>query len=204
MRRFYIFMLLFSVLSLIVLAGCAPTPPRVYRVEPEQEINLSGKWNDTDSQMVSEAMIDSCMSAPWIGEFIQATGTLPVLVVGTIYNKTDEHISIDVFIKDLERTFVETKRARVVQGGAALDELRAIRQGQQSFASPETRRYLRNELGANFVVQGTINKIADIDTNRSVYFYQVNLELLDLETTEKLWIGQKELKKYIEKDYYMF
>ena len=126
MNPFYKLLLLFSIFSLAIIAGCAPTPSRVYRVEPEQEINLSGKWNDTDSQMVSEEMIQSCISAPWLGEFTRSTGYVPVLVVGTIYNKTDEHISADVFITDLERAFIETKRAQVVTTGPQLDELRAI------------------------------------------------------------------------------
>ncbi len=36
----------------------------------------------------------------------------------------------------------------------ALDELRAVRQDQQEFASLETRKRLREELGADFILQG--------------------------------------------------
>ena len=110
-------------------------------MEPEQQIDLSGKWNDTDSQMVSEEMIATCINAPWAGRFIDETGKLPVLLVGTIYNKTDEHISSDVFISDLERAFIESQRAKVIQSGAALDEIREIRQSQLSFTEPDTRRF---------------------------------------------------------------
>ena len=53
-------------------------------------------------------------------------------------------------------------------------------------------------------MQGTINKITDTDANRAVYFYQVDLELIDIETVEKVWIGQKKLKKYVEKPNYGF
>jgi PBP1b-binding outer membrane lipoprotein LpoB len=187
----------------LLFVGCAQAPSNVYRVDPEQEINLSGKWNDTDSQMVSDEMIATCINAPWAGRFIDETGKIPVLLVGTIYNKTDEHISSDVFISDLERAFIESQRAKVIQSGAALDEIREIRQGQLSFSEPDTRRFLR-ELGANFVMQGKINKIADIDANREVLFYQVDLELIDIETVEKVWIGQKKLKKYVERAKYGF
>ena len=116
-----------------------------------------------------------------------------------MYNKTDEHISADVFIKDLERAFINSGRARVVQSGAALDELRAVRQDQQDFASLETRKLLREELGADFSLQGLINKIADREGKKRVYFYQGDLELIDIETAEKTWLGQKKLKKYVEK-----
>ncbi|MCP4399287.1 MAG: penicillin-binding protein activator LpoB [bacterium] len=203
MKKTQLYIALLLAAAMLSLVGCAQAPSTVYRVDPEQEINLSGEWNDTDSQMVSEEMIVSCINAAWAGQFIDETGKLPVLVVGTIYNKTDEHISSDVFISDLERAFIESQRAKIVQGGAALDEIRELRQNQLSFAEPDTRRFLR-ELGANFVMQGKINKIADTDANRAVYFYQVDLELIDIETVEKTWIGQKKLKKYVERNNYGF
>ena len=193
-----------GLLLLVSLAGCAPAPSKVTRVDPNLTVDLSGKWNDNDSRMVSDEMIATCLNGKWAGEFMEYAGRLPVIMVGTVYNKTDEHISADVFTNDLERAFIESKRARVVQGGAALDEIRAIRQGQKSLSSPEVRQYLREELGVDFVIQGVINKIVDKDANRAVYFYQVDLELTDLNTIEKVWIGQKKLKKYVEKGFYSF
>lgn len=197
MKKRYIIASLLTFVLVAALFGCAPT--KVTRVNEREIIDLSGKWNDTDSRMVSDEMINDCLSAPWQGRFIESAGRLPVIAVGTVYNKTDEHISPDVFIKDLERAFLNSGRARVVQSGAALDELRAVRQDQQDFASPETRKRLREELGADFILQGVINKITDMEGKKRVYFYQVDLELIDIETAEKTWIGQKELKKYVEK-----
>jgi len=188
---------LVGILCLLTLVGCSQT--KVYRVDEREQIDLSGKWNDTDSQMVSDEMINDCLSAPWQGRFVDSEGKIPVVVVGTVYNKTDEHISPDVFIKDLERAFIGSGRARVVQSGPALDELRAVRQDQQDFASLETRKRLREELGADFILQGLINKIVDMEGKKRVYYYQVDLELINIETAEKTWIGQKKVKKYVEK-----
>ncbi len=186
------------------LAGCAPAPSKVLRVDPNTQVDLSGKWNDTDSRMVSDEMIPTCLNGAWAGDFMEYAGRLPVVMVATVYNKTDEHIASDTFINDLERAFIDSKRARVVQGGAELDEIRAIRQGQASFTDPAVRDYLKKELGVDYVLQGVINKITDVDANRKVYFYQVDLELTDLNTIEKVWIGQKKLKKYVEKGFYTF
>ena len=141
-----------GLLLLASLAGCAPAPSKVTRVDPNLTVDLSGKWNDSDSRMVSDEMIATCLNGKWAGEFMEYAGRLPVIMVGTVYNKTDEHISADVFTNDLERAFIESKRARVAQGGAALDEIRAIRQGQKSLSSPEVRQYLREELGVDFVL----------------------------------------------------
>ena len=190
--------LLISVLIMTTLLGCTATP-RVHRVDERTLIDLSGKWNDTDSQIVSEEMIHKCLSHSWQGDFVNMRGKTPVVIVGTVYNRTDEHIDSNIFIKDLEQAFINSGRARVIQNQAARDELRAERQEQQEFASAETRKRLREELGADFILQGTIGKITDMEGKKRVYFYQVNLELINLETTEKVWLDQTTLKKYVKK-----
>ncbi|PID58619.1 penicillin-binding protein activator LpoB [candidate division KSB3 bacterium] len=195
--------LIVCIATVVFLAGCGPLRSKVYRIDPEKPIDLSGRWNDSDSQMVSEEMIAACMNDSWAEEFTTAAGKLPVVLVGSIYNKTDEHISSDLLISDLEQAFIESRRAKVIQSGAALDEIRAIRQSQLAFTAPETRRFLR-EYGANFIMQGKINKIADIDARRELLFYQVELELIDIETVEKVWIGRKKIKKYVERPRYGF
>lgn len=186
-----------GVLLMLSLVGCAGT--RVERVDERTIIDLSGRWNDTDSQMVADEMIVSCLEHPWRDEFVTRAGRLPVVIVGTVFNKTDEHIDPDVFIHDLERELLNRKDVRFVNAGAMRDEIRAERQSQQEFASFETRKRLREELGADFMMQGTISKIVDREGKQRVYFYQVDLMLADLETTEILWIGQKKIKKLVEK-----
>jgi PBP1b-binding outer membrane lipoprotein LpoB len=45
---------------------------------------------------------------------------------------------------------------------------------------------------------GNINSIVDQEGKKKVVFYQINLELADLETNEIVWIGSKKIKKYIK------
>ena len=46
-------------------------------------------------------------------------------------------------------------------------------------------------------VKGTI---VDQEGGQSVIFYQVDLELTDLQSHKKLWMGDKKIKKFISKD----
>ena len=55
------------------------------------------------------------------------------------------------------------------------------------------------ELGADFMLQGTINSIVDQDKKTKVIFYQVDMELTNVETNEKVWIGNKKIKKVVKK-----
>ncbi len=182
---------------LILLSGCASH--KVERVETDEVIDLSGRWNDTDSRLVAEDMVSQVLGAAWITNYANDNeGKKPVVIVGLVYNKSHEHISSGTFVKDVERAFINSGKVRLVQAGDKREELRKERAAQQEFATMETAKAWGQELGADFMLNGDINSIVDTYKQKSVVFYQVNLELTNLETNEVIWIGDKKLKKYIK------
>ena len=52
-------------------------------------------------------------------------------------------------------------------------------------------------MGADFMLQGTINSIVDSYKKEQVVYYQVDLELTNLETNEVVWMGDKKIKKQV-------
>ena len=48
--------------------------------------------------------------------------------------------------------------------------------------------------GADFMLQGTINSIVDSYKKEKVVYYQIDLELTNLETNEVVWMGDKKIK----------
>jgi hypothetical protein len=188
---------IFIILALAaLLVGCGGGK-QVTRLDPAQQIDLSGKWNETDSRLVSEEMIRDCLSRPWLTDFSRATGNKPVVTVGTIDNLSHEHIATETFIADFERELINSAQVRFVAAKDWRAEIRQERQEQQEFASAETMKKMRNELGADFILQGAIKSIVDQEGGKQVVFYQTDLELVNIETMEKVWIGQKKIKKGI-------
>ena len=43
------------------------------------------------------------------------------------------------------------------------------------------------------------NSIEDREGGKQVTYYQVDLTLTDIETNEKIWLGPKKIKKFIER-----
>ncbi len=185
-------LLLFA--CLLLFTGCKKT---VTRVDTNQDIDLSGRWNDGDSRRVAEALTQSALEGRWVGEFQKKYNKQPVIIVGMIQNKSHEHIEAETFIKDMEKEFVRTGLVRVVQNSVFREKLREERADQQEFASPDTQKRWGAELGADFMLFGTINSIVDKEGKKQVTFYQVDLELANLETNELAWIDGKKIKKYI-------
>ncbi|MEQ8713571.1 MAG: penicillin-binding protein activator LpoB [Cyclobacteriaceae bacterium] len=187
---------IFTFLAL-ALAISACSQRTVTRVSPDQQIDLSGRWNDIDSKLVAEEMINDVLSRPWREDFTRASGNKPVMIVGMISNKTSEHIESETFIKDIEREMINSGMVRIVQNSVFREKLREERANQGEFASPETQSRWGRELGADFMLFGVMTSITDSYGKDKVVSYKVNLELANLETNEKVWIGDKEIKKAI-------
>ncbi len=192
----------FILIILSFIFNCSGPTRTVKRVQVDEAIDISGHWNDTDARMTAESMVQDVLSRPWLQNFIEQNGRQPVVIVGYIRNRTSEHIETDMFIKHIERELLNSGQVQFVASDKERQALRRERLDQQSFASPETAKELANELGADFMLQGVITSVTDSFEGRRVVKYQVNLELIDIEKNTKVWIGQKEIKKYIEQKKY--
>lgn len=187
--------------AMVAVSGCS-SKKRISRVDAGETIDLSGNWNDTDSRLVAEEMISDAQSRPWLANFLRDNGKNPAVIVGAIKNLTDEHIATGTFVGDIERAFVNSGTVRVVAKKDEREGVREERADQQANASPETVKEFGMELGADYMLIGEMNKITDQEGKEKVAFYQVDLTLTHLQTNEKVWIGQKKLKKYIARKPY--
>ena len=193
MRKVFIGTLV--VLTIAILNGCGSR--RIARVDPSETIDLSGRWNDSDSRMVSDEMIGDLLTSAWIPKYLKANDKRPVVVVGLVENKSHEHINSETFIKDVEKAIIRDGNIRLVVAGEKRNELRKERAEQQDYASPETTKKWGKELGADFILQGTINSIVDSYKKQKVVTYQIDLQLTNIETNEVVWMGDKKIKKQI-------
>jgi len=183
----------------VALIGCGSSGS-VERVSPDETIDLSGNWNDTDSRLVAEEMIQDCLSRPWLSEFGRQESRSPDVIVGTVRNRSTEHISTSTFIKNLERELINSGRVNFVASKEEREDVREERADQQEFSSDESVKRFQQEAGADFMLIGEITSIVDQAEGEKVKYYQVNLELVNVETNRKSWIGEKKIKKYISRD----
>ncbi len=199
MKKFSkVFVLVVLGALLVVLSGCGPSKA-VTRMSADTQTDLSGRWNDTDSKLVAEGMISDVISRSWREDFIAENGKKPRLIVGTVRLKdATEHIRTNGFIKDMERELINSGKIKFVASSQERKEVRSERLDQQSHASEETAKRLANEKAADFMLKGSITMYVDAVDNQKVKFYQIDLELIDLESNEKVWMGTKKIKKFVK------
>ncbi len=192
---------LISFFAIALLAFACTPSQKVSRINPGTQTDLSGRWNDTDARLVAEEMISDVIAKPWLDQFNRSHQKPPVVIVGRVRNETMEHIDTEIFTKEMERAFVNTGKVTVVADRQEREQIRDERADQQEYASYETTKRMAQELGADFMIIGNINSVVDesVSGKEVAIFYTVNLEMVNVETNQKVWIGNKKIKKFIER-----
>jgi uncharacterized protein (TIGR02722 family) len=186
------------VLLVLGLSACG-AETKVTRVDAGVVTDLSGRWNDTDSRMVAEAMVKEALDYEWLNNFSNSKHRRPVVVVGTVLNNSHEHINVQTFVTDLERELTNSQKVTFVAGKNEREEVRTERKEQAMYAREDTQKAPGKEIGADYMMKGTIATILDEADGTKAMFYQVDLQMVDLESNAKVWFGQKKIKKVIEK-----
>lgn len=186
--------------TLLLAALSAACATKVTRVDPSAVTDLSGRWNDTDSRLVANELIRASLTGNWSRQYAETHGgQAPAVIIGSFENRTREHIAVNTFLKDLENAFVNSGSVRVVATRDERGEIRDERADQQENARADTRAKMAQELGAKYMLQGTIEAIEDAAGREKVVFYQVDATLIDIESNLKVWTGQYKQKKVIER-----
>lgn len=179
----------------VMVSSCSR---QVTRINTENAADISGRWNVTDSRLVAEEMTKSITASKWLPNHLESkAGKKPTIIVGMVQNKSHEHIDAETFTKDVESSFIQNGNIRLVQGGKKREELRAEKADQQDNASVSTMKKFGLEQGADYILQGSINSIVDSHKRNKVVYYQVNLELTDIQSNEVVWIGDKKITKAV-------
>lgn len=183
---------------IILIAFSSCQTRKVTRIDPSTEIDLSGRWNDTDSRKVADQMIYDLFESDKFKEYTKQLGRKPVMIMGMIRNKTSEHIDAENYVKKFEYVIHNSNAADIVESDEFRDKLRVERTQQQDFADSETAKKFGKELGADVMLFGEMTSEEDYYNNKRVVNYVTTLFLTDIESSKRIWYGQNEIKKFVK------
>jgi uncharacterized protein (TIGR02722 family) len=181
-------------ISISTIIGCETV--KVDRREIDETIDLTDRWNDTDSRQVAEGMIGDMLEFPWIRHHQERTGKMkPTVIIQHISNRSHEHIAVNTFINDLKRAMIRSGKLDFVVGGEERQNVREERRDQELHSKENTQAAMGQEQGADYALSGSIDSIVDQLGGKRVTFYQVDLKLIDMTSNREVWNGQKKIKK---------
>ena len=185
-------------LCALLFAGCASTG--VTRVNSDTTTDLSGYWNDSDVRIACEAITTDCLSSPRLVDFQKKNNRLPVVIVGSFHNDSDEHIDTSIITKKLEIALTNSGKAEFVASKDERLDIRSERQDQQAWASEDTAKEIAAETGADFMLLGSVKTIVDKAGGTSTRVYYIDYELIDIQSNKKVFVGENnDIKKVIKR-----
>lgn len=172
----------------------------VKRVDANEVHDKSGNWNDIDSQDVAKKMIADVMTRPWIGNFQKAESRNPVVKVGRVIVRSNgDIIDTDIFTNDIVREFINSGQVDAVRATGDEWQTREELKNQDKYASASSRKEAFQELGADYLMTGTIKVQNDQEGREMVKFYSVDLQLEDVMSGKLVWLGNHKLKKLVQR-----
>jgi uncharacterized protein (TIGR02722 family) len=182
---------------LAALAGCSNQNYNVKRVDPTTSTEVDYRFNDEDARQTMQSMVADCLSKPWIDNWMQEHGgQRPIVFLGNVKNNTQDYINTQLYTTEIQEELINSQRVRVKAEREARQELRDERLDTQ-YNDPATIKAVAKEINADFALVGSVNdnKQRSADGNKIVSYYKVDMQLINVETAEKVWIQSKELKK---------
>jgi len=142
-------------------------------IDPDSGVHYDASYDFSDKKEIVDVLSSSLTSSP----AIVTEPDRPILVVYGIANETSEHINT---------------------GGITDNEADYQYAG---FVPPEERIAEGRQLGANYILSGTLRSIEKKQpkqirlSKRKLVYYSMNLEVTDLETSEIVWADNVEIAR---------
>ncbi len=182
--------------SLLALALASCSSYSVQRVGVDTAGGVTSRWTDTDARLTAKTMIRKALNAPWLSRFQAKNGRRPVVELGQIINRSDQHINTRLFLNHFQDELINSGKVRFVTASEAhRNAASAEREYQMKHARSSTIHGPGQQTGADVMITGSINSYTAARDGKTVRFYETHLKALDLTTNEILWGGQYQVKK---------
>jgi PBP1b-binding outer membrane lipoprotein LpoB len=168
---------LVNILLLVtIFFSCKSTEVEV--VSKLKEAYVEKFWNETDSELASDSLINQILKIESIAKYFSKNK--PKLAVGSILNLSNEEIDTSLISKNIERSLLNSGKITFVSSKMKREEQRSERKNSIEFANnKEFSKYIKN-LKADFFIDGKIE--LKIDSLKNPIGKEYNLILKIFET----------------------
>lgn len=181
-------------LVLFVVVGC--TTFRGEYADPKSVEIVDESWNETDGRVVAEKVVQSMLSQPWLAQYQAKTKQRPIVVVGDVENRTDEHIDTQALVSYMADELINSGSVRFVDGEAREQILKEMRhQTESGEVAKGAAKQRGQQIGADFLLVGFVSSTVQVQKKLKLVTYQIQFRLTDLATSEIIWSNKELIKK---------
>lgn len=187
--------LLVAVFCVLALTGCARDETR--EIDLSQDTAEDADFSSADLFRITEEMVSSIESNGFVSQYrARHQGEKPVMLLArSLENNTDEHIDTRLILEKIRTRMIKEGMADFVDDKAfdeALDQLEL--QATDLYDNAKAAR-IGNFVGAHYIVRGTISNIRKIDDGETRNYFNVTMNIVDVETLLIKWTDEVEFKR---------
>lgn len=137
--------------------GCTVT---TREISSEQEVIYDEGYHFSDKKNIVDALVGSLISKPPLSN----TSDKPVMIVYGVANRTSEHMSTSAITDDIRQVLLESGKVRFINETQRENIARETDYQFSGRVSPQTRIKLARQVGAKYMLTGTLRSIEKKDT----------------------------------------
>lgn len=179
----------------ILLSGCST---EVSYGDAKETETVTVDYGSTDLQSLASKMARSLADSPAVKE--ASINGRPVLFVDSIRNKSSEHIDTEALTDSMRTQLLRSGKFRFVD----MSKVQAVKeqleyQQQNGMVNPAAMVRLGKQTGAQYMLYGNLASIVKDNGKVKDVFYQLTMNLMELESGELVWADQQEIRKQSRK-----
>lgn len=180
--------------SLLVLGACAAT---TRTLDPDVAQHYDASYDFSDKKQIVTTLTDSLLSSAQV----PTEASKPIVIVYGIDNETSEHINTGGITDDIRLALIKSGEYRFINRKQRENVVAEADYQYAGFVAPEQRVSEGRQLGADFILSGTLRSIEKKQARqwrlnkKELIYYSMNLELTDLETGEISWADSVEIAR---------
>ncbi len=178
------------VLLAITLSACQT---KIEAIDPGSNLQLTTDFGATAVNDTIAKMVDDILVFPPIVEITKTKR--PVIVVYPIRNKTSQHINTEQILTSIRTRLIRSGKFRFINRQSDDALIKEVKYQQNSGLVDQTKaKSFGKQIAPDYALTGTITEIVQKAGNTKDVFYNVSLELKDLESGMLEWADEKKIR----------
>lgn len=191
----------FAAVSFVALALVA-CGKEVVRGADDPSVDSHAVSTDLDKEDIKRAARDTfnkLRASPVMNEW-RTTNPKPIVAVFPFQNTTSAHIdsALDTILSEAEQWLLEAGTVRIVDRRRQADYIRDVEGQQNPVFNPEHAAKYGKQMGAKYYITGHVDGVMERGESISRNQYMLYLDVVNIETGEKLFTAKSEITKAIK------
>jgi len=185
-------------LSMLVVS-CAKGVKKDVKSITASEATIDADWSPEDVQKIRDYMVDSISNAKFIGSMKYRTEKPRWMLAKELRNDTDEHINTRVIMERIRTKLINNGVGIFIDDEAIETVLKQLELQQSDLFDNDKAAKVGKFIGAKLILRGAISNIRKRTERTDINYYNITLQVVDLETLQILWTDEYEIGRKASK-----